>query len=258
MALTEGWKNTIKSAEGNAAWDAHDAIIIKVVKEFNDHQSELKKNNYFKEGIEIKRLPPYIIKMMCWVETGAGIQKWNTNPMQIGAYKADPAMDVVLKGKEGTSLILPDKYKTGKTNALTADKIQGTPLYNIVTAVCYLIARFAKTEMINYQTSTTLKTDKLQARESLSSAAKRLKTDVDTLQRESGITDQDITRLRPGRELKYYPTQKRLVISGWHGEFTNTKLIAKRYNGGGDSDYETKLNFVKDSIIKRSNYNSLR
>ncbi|WP_332309426.1 LysM domain-containing protein [Burkholderia ubonensis] len=74
--------------------------------------------------------------------------------------------------------------------------------------------------------------------DNLDKIAKAQGSTVDTLKKLNPMT----TVLRPGQVLKYHKASVQRVITSWRS--ISTTSIAQRYNGGGDPNYATKLDYV--------------
>lgn len=225
------WQDSLDSSVEDAAWNKYDCEIRSIVGDFNRHLSGT-------AGFQL--LDWQLIKAMLWVETGAKNSEWKTKPMQIGVA-GDPGLKSLLSGKEGGELILPPKWQ----NLLTVNKIRTSPADNIRAGIGYLLMRMAKFELQTVQTADrTIFEVTVKQGEHLSQIAARNETTTDILKR----MNQQALFLRPGQVLKYQKGAVKRVIAGWR--FMNTNMVAQRYNGGGDINYASKLNYALD-IVKR-------
>lgn len=177
---------------------------------------------------------------MLWVETGAKSSEWKTKPMQIGVA-GDPGLQSLLSGKEGGEVILPPKWQ----ELLTVNTVRTRPADNIRAGIGYLLMRMAKFELqtVREADGTTYEVTVKQG-DHLSQIAVRSKTTTDILKQMNPETH----FLRPGQILKYQKGAVKRVIVGWR--FITTNMVAQRYNGGGDINYASKLNYALEVVKK--------
>ncbi|MDR2207763.1 MAG: LysM peptidoglycan-binding domain-containing protein [Azoarcus sp.] len=228
----EKWQDGIDKASKNAKWDSWDCEIQMAVDEINRHLSGT--SGY-------KPLDWQLIKAMAWVESGAAHSEWNSKPMRIGVF-GDPGLRSLLSGNEGGDLILPPAWKA----KLTTESVRTVPSYNIRAGVGYLLMRTA-----NYEYKSVLAADTkvyevtVKPGDSLDKIAKAQGSTVDTLKK----LNPTATVLQPKQVLKYQKASVQRVITGW--QHMTTQFIAKRYNGGGDINYATKLDYVLKAVRQR-------
>lgn len=228
----EKWLDTIKSAEGNAAWDSLDCDIQETVNAYNAHLSG--KAGYLP-------LDWLMIKAMAWVETGAASAHWADRPMQIG-NKGDPGLDALLDGKEGGDLIMPPAIQ----KSLTADLAGKNPKYNIQAGIGYLLMKTAK---FGYETvyDSDQKIYEIEVRngDSFYKIAKENGTVVKVLE----SMNPGVGALRLRMKLRYRKATVQKAIQGW--ATISTSFIAKQYNGNRDPEYSKKLDYVLEIFKKR-------
>ena len=230
MSDFEKWKAYIRGAEGKLTWDEYDCDLQAAVSLFNTH---------LKSTAGYRQLDWKIIKAMLWVETGAGSAQWKTKPLQIGV-KGDPGLAALLGKTEGGELILPPSLQ-GKLTSVTT-----VPSQNIRAGIGYLLMRMANFEHRTIASSDTKVYEiKVVAGDSLDKIAKKNGTTIDVLQ----SMNEKTAVLRIGQVLKFTKASIQRVITSWR--VISNKLIAERYNGGGDTRYAEKLDFVALQIAGR-------
>ena len=228
----EKWQDGLSNASSDAKWNSHDCDIRAAVNEYNYHL--MKTNGYFS-------LDWQLIKAMVWVESGAESPEWKTKPMQIGV-PGDPGLSSFLSGKEGGDLIIPPSYK----NYFSRSAVAVNPIRNIRAGIGYVLIRMARTDYATILDSDSKTYDVVvKSGDSLDRIAKEKGTTVDLLRR----LNRDTTLLRPGQKLMYQKASVQRVITGWRSITTST--IAQRYNGGGDPNYEKKLDYALMLIKQR-------
>jgi LysM repeat protein len=207
------------------AWNSHDATISAAVTAFNSHLAAT-------PGFVV--LPTRTIKAMVWVETGAANAQWTTKPLQIGVT-GDPGLAALLGNVEGGELILPSAIKT----TLTAALARTDPIHNIRAGIGYLLMRMATFEFKSV----------LAPGSAPFSVTVKAGDSLDKIARTNGSTPEVMKQLNPGvvvltvgQVLRCQKASIQRQITGWRT--ITTTAIAARYNGGGDSNYAAKLNYV--------------
>ena len=234
MAFSSGWIEAVQGGIKDSRWDGHDEVI----------RTEVGlRNAAFVVTPGFSALPWLMVKAMVWVESGGPDNPaWSGRAMQIG-NPGDPALAVLLSGKEGADLILsPDL-----ANSLKAGKI-GEPAVNIRAGIAYLYTRLAKFDVASIpdRNDGVLCEHAVVKGESLASIAKQRATTVDELlARNPGAK----AAIQPGQKLRFRKATMGLVISGWR-RATSSEVAAK-YNGGGDPDYSAKLDYVLEEVFTK-------
>jgi hypothetical protein len=215
------WKEGIRKAATDPRWSVHDCDIQNTVSLYNRHL----------DGVAGYRpLEWQFIKTMAWVETGASSPQWNTRPLQIGV-STDPGLGALLANKEGGNLIVPPGMIM--TSATTI------PAHNIRAAVGYLLMRMANFDIQSIPgADTALRTEIVKDNDNLSKIAARCGTTLEVLQK----MNPQAKILKKGQTLQYRKAAMGKVITGWRA-FTATE-VARRYNGGGDPNYATKIEYA--------------
>ncbi|WP_080404370.1 LysM peptidoglycan-binding domain-containing protein [Burkholderia ubonensis] len=221
----EKWQDGINKAVGDAKWNAWDCEIQIAVDEYNRHLSGT---------AGYSPLDWQLIKAMLWVESGAVNSEWNSRPMRIGV-PGDPGLTSLLSGKEGGDLILPSIWK----GQLTIGSARTIPPHNIRAGIGYLLMKMANYEYRNIPAADSrIYEVVVKPGDNLDKIAKAQGSTVDTLKRLNPTT----AVLRPGQVLKCQKASVQRVITSWRS--ISTTSIAQRYNGGGDPNYATKLDYV--------------
>ena len=229
----EKWRDGISAAVSDERWDAWDCEIQTAVNEYHSHLST-------SEGY--RRLDWKIIKAMLWVETGAADSEWKSKPMQIGVA-GDPGLRSFLSGDEGGDLILPPNLE-GRLNMGSA---RGIPEYNIRADIGYLLMRMAYFDYRSVPHSDpTVHEVVVKGGDSFDKIAKVHGTTLAVLRELNPAVDV----LRPGQSLKFHRASIRRVITGWRR--VSSASIAQRYNGGGDPNYEKKLDFALTLVREKA------
>jgi hypothetical protein len=228
------WKDTMNEAIRDTAWDAYDDIIKKEVTFYNSK---------FSAKPALPNVNWLILKAMLWNESGGPTNpQWKKRTMQIG-NKGDPALKVLTGGKEGSHLIaapeLISKLRAGKVN---------DPEINIRAGLAYLYTRMATFDhaSIRDPKDTKVHEYKVVGGDSLSKIAKKVGTTVAELK---AMNPKAEKMIRPGDILEFHKASIEMVVTGWRT--FDTKTIAKRYNGGGDPNYEAKLNHLLSDVIPK-------
>jgi len=229
----EKWKDGIDRAINDVNWSFWDCEIQKAVEEFNAHLL----------GTAGYRLLDWqIIKAIIWTESGAANPEWRVKPMRIGVH-GDPGLAALLSGNEGGDLILPPDLK----EKLTTVSARTLPAYNIRAGIGYLLMRMAT---YAYQSlpgvDPAIYEVTVKSGDSFDKIAKAQGSTTDTLKKLNPTVNP--SALRPGQVLKCQKASIKRVITGWR--HISTALIADRYNGGGDSTYQEKLDYVLSAIHK--------
>jgi len=228
------WQEGIDKAENNPEWDAWDCEIQLAVNEYNRHLAGT---------AEYLPLDWQLIKAILWVESGPHKPDWNDRPMQIGMM-GDPGAEALLGGKEGGDLVMPPALQ----KRLTLAKIRTSPADNIRAAVGYLLMRTARYEnRIVIDDDDKIHEMEVAQGDNFSKIAKDYDTTVASLTELN--PEVNPKRLRIGQTLKHQKSSIQRAIKGWRQ--MSTGLIADIYNGGGDSTYTQKLDYVLPLIQKR-------
>jgi hypothetical protein len=232
MALSAKWKATVDDGITNTAWDDHDKTVKTEIATYNTRFKDTPKYTAvdWKQG-----------KAMVWVESGGPSNAaWSGRVLQIG-NPGDAALPVLEKAGEHSDLIMSAQLAK---NVKLASEIQ-KPAVNIQAGLAYLFTRMAKFEYQSIITGSTVETTKVKSGEGPEKVAQRVGTTVEVLK---DMNPEMKKVLQIGQELKYKAAHMEWVISGWR-DFT-TANIAARYNGGGDPDYQSKLDYVLDLFTK--------
>ncbi|MDR5787329.1 MULTISPECIES: LysM domain-containing protein [unclassified Caballeronia] len=225
------WRDGISAAVGDDRWNSWDNEVQLAVSEFNHHLIG---------NAGYRPLDWRIIKAMTWVESGANSSEWKKKPMQIGVA-GDPGLSALLSAKEGGDLILPPAWKS----RLTVASVRADPLHNIRAGVGYLLMRSARFEYRSVLDGDSRTFDvTVKAGDSLEKIAKAQGSTVDVLKSLNPAAN----ILRSGQILKCRKASIGQVITGWRP--INSAMIANRYNGGGDSEYAKKFDYVWTIIAR--------
>lgn len=225
----EKWQDGIDKAVGDARWNSWDCEMQVAVNEYNRHL-------YGIAGYV--SLDWRLVKAMAWVESGAANSEWHSRPMRIG-IPGDPGLASFLSGNEGGDLILPPAWK----GRLTTSSVQAIPTHNIRAGIGYLLMKMA-----NYEYRSVLSQDSrvyeitVKSGDSFEKIAKTQGSTVDILRQ----LNPTAAVLRPGQVLKYQKASVQRVIKSWR--HISTTLMAQRYNGGGDPNYATKLDYALSAL----------
>ncbi|SEA17129.1 LysM domain-containing protein [Variovorax sp. YR216] len=232
IARSEGYESWRRGVDGaDSRWDEYDLVIKQVVGEYNMHLGR-STPRYF-------QLDWRLVKAMLWVETGPGVKKWKTRPMQIGEFAADPGLSALFGRQEGGELILPS------ATYVSQSAVRSNPRENIKAGVGYLLMRMA-----NFEFQTVLDQDShvyevtVGPGDSLDRIAKAKGTTVEVLKKHNPADHV----LRAGQVLKYQKASFKKVVTGW--KFIDPVQVAYYYNGGGDPLYRKKLAYAYDAIRK--------
>jgi hypothetical protein len=229
----EKWQVGLSTAAEDEKWNAWDCEIQVAVNEYNRHLSRT---------AGYRPLDWQIIKAMLWVETGANNPEWKSKPMQIGVA-GDPGLGSFLASDEGGDLILPPNLKV----RLNMGSARAIPEYNILAGIGYLLMRMAN---FDYQSvpdaDPKVYEVTVKAGDSLYAIAKAQGTTIAELKKLNPTAN----ILRSGQILKYQKASIRRIITSWRQ--MSTTLIAQRYNGGGDPNYEKKLDYALTLLRKET------
>lgn len=227
----EKWKQGIERAEKDPKWNYWDCEIMSAVKEFNSCLSGV---------ASYVDLDWRMIKAMVWVETGANSSEWNIKPLQIGVA-GDPGLTSLLSKVEGGDLILPPALK----KIITIESARNRPTVNIRAGIGYLLMRAA---IFEYKSVTDPSSD-------IFEVVVRAGDSFEKIAKQQGSTTEILIKLNPGMKIlspgskiKCQRASTKRVIQGWRR--IDTKMIADRYNGGGDKNYKNKLDFALKIISK--------
>ena len=199
----EVWQEYVNNGVGNSAWNMHDCEIIVAVGEFNAH---------LRDTPGYTSLDWQLVKAMTWVETGGGVPKWRSNPIQIG-NDGDPGLAALLEGNEGGDLILPPALR----GHLTMGLARTVTSYNLRAGIGYLLMKMANFSIKNVvDPRGQIKEVTVQTGDTLGRIARTCGTTVDMLRAMNSVTV-----LRPGQTLRYQKAAMRKVITGCH-EFGNS------------------------------------
>ncbi|WP_313624518.1 LysM domain-containing protein [Achromobacter sp.] len=227
----EKWRDGVDKAVGDPKWNEWDCEIQMAVNEYNRHLSGT---------AGYVQLDWQFIKAILWVESGAANADWKNRPMRIGV-PGDPGLSSLLSGNEGGNLILPAAWK-GK---LTVSSARAIPTHNIRAGIGYLLMKMGQYEYRSVpDADSKIYEVVVKAGDSLEKIAKAQGSTVDTMK----ALNPTASILRPGQVLKYRMASVRRVITGWRK--ISTALMAARYNGGGDNNYEMKLNHALNLLSK--------
>lgn len=225
----ERWKDGIRTAPSEPAWNTWDCEIQTVVNEYNRHLAG---------STGYMSLDWQMIKAMAWVETGAAHSEWKIKPLQIGVM-GDPGLKALLSDQEGGEMIIPSAWKDDLTEA----KARTMATHNIRAGVGYLLMRMAHFDFHSI-TQPDAPVQEITVK-SGDSFAKIAAANASTIEAMTALNP-GIKTLQPKQILKYQKASIQRVITGWR-QITTTQ-IAARYNGGGDPNYEKKLDFALSLI----------
>lgn len=219
----------------NAAWDTYDSRIQAEVTGYNVRfLPTVSQTDY--------RLVDWkLCKAIVWVESGGpSSTAWTARVMQIG-NPGDPAINVLRRGAEGSSLImsrhLAIEVKSGNID---------NPVLNIRAGIAYLFTRLAVTDIQSVLNATDPRTYSyaVVAGDTLERIAEKVGTTVAAL---TSLNPSKAKIIRPKDVLTYRKASMQRVIVGWR-EFT-TANVARYYNVG-DPDYAAKLDYVLSLFTK--------
>lgn len=221
----ERWQDYVNtSTQHPDQWNSYDCEIQSAVTEYN---------RFLMGTAGYLPLDWQIVKAMLWVETGPGAEAWLSKPMQIGNL-GDPGLNTLLRGEEGSSLILPPTIRT-RLNAALARTV---PAWNIRAGIGYLLTRMAKFDVRSVR----------DADDKVYEVTVKAGDSLDKIAGAQGSTltemralNPNVTMLKPGQVLKYRKAAMRKVIAGWRP--VTTQNIAVLYNRG-DAAYTRKLDYV--------------
>lgn len=217
------WKQGVVRGQGDPRWNEHDCVMQSAATEYNRHLN----------GTAGYRPLDWLwIKAMSWVESGPHNPEWKRKPLQIGV-PTDPGLGALFGGKEGGDLIVPPGM------VFTMASARSDPTHNIRAAIGYLMMRMADYAFRTIPDSdTTIHRAPVRDGDSLAKIARERGTTIEVLQ----TMNPQAKVLRKGQMLEYRKAAIRKVIIGWHA-FTPQE-VARRYNGGGDVFYASKLTFA--------------
>lgn len=126
------------------------------------------------------------------------------------------------------------------------------PEVNIRAAIAYLYTRLAKFEIqsIPDPKDARIYEYEVKSGDNLSAIANKHGTTLNDLQSRNPAAK---VMIKPGQKLKYRKAKMGMVIVGWRN--ITTAEVASRYNGGGDPDYSSKLDYILKDVfpkLKRS------
>ena len=231
MAISQKWKDTVDRGITDKRWDDFDAVIKTEIAAYNKR---------FGKSFDWK-----YVKAMIWTESGGPDNpSWKKRVMQIG-NPGDAAYGVLTSGKEGTSLIMSDALKKELKVKSNIDK----PKINIKAGTAYLIARLAKYQEKSVRDAKDKKeySYTVVGGDSLWKIAKKEGTTVDELK--ASNPSKKSGHIKKGDVLKYHKAKMTTVVSAWRN--FDTATIAARYNGGGDSNYKGKLDYVINDVFPK-------
>jgi hypothetical protein len=235
-------KGTLKNLNANPLvddrWSQYDKTVKDIVKSLNDR---------YKATPGFKSLDWRWVKAMLWQETGANNKDWATKPLQIGKA-GDPGLSVVKGGNDAT--------ERGKVKAVIPKDVSDavnkgaiTPELNIKAGVAYLYYRaaFPKLNLVTVDDNLTVKEYELGKDEYPSTVAGKLKTTVDVIMKDSGLTAESVKKLPKNAKIKYHPAHTEWQVSGWN----DWESAIKDYNGGGVKTYleEVKGHYRKIILV---------
>jgi hypothetical protein len=171
---------------------------------------------------------------MIWTETGAASSEWKTRPMQIGVA-GDPGLASLLSGKEGGELILPPDWRA----KLTVTNVRLIPSQNLRAGIGYLLMRMAyfDNQSVAEEARAPFEVT-VKAGDTIERIAKAEGSTPDILRRLNPAS----STLRAGQALKCQKGKVKRVVAGWRR--ITTAAVAQRYNGGGDFNYQRKLDYA--------------
>lgn len=234
------WKKIREDAykEKKENWNIYDKFIFQVMSEMNRHLSKYP---------SYTRLDWLWIKAMLWTEGDADGHKyeWEHKPLRIGV-PGDKAAPVVINRSEAVKLVIP----SGSTwQGITSSNLIADPHMNIRAAIVYLMNRLSKSDIISVDDSNdkaphTVKVSAIKGHGTFSDIVKdtnQIGTTMDILIRENpGVNP---SKVHDSQELRYRKGSMQRAIIEWISPIT-ANVIAKSYNGGGDSKYAEKLSYV--------------
>lgn len=232
MALAKSWENTVNEGITDPAWDEYDVVIEKEVQAYN-----LKFGG--KPGY--KQVNWKLIKAMLWVESGGPHNKeWKTRPLQIGVGK-DPALKTLKEKKELSDLVMSDDLHTQIKKGAADNK----PEINIKAGIAYLFTRMIN-EVESKPKDQKIKEYTVKKGEGLEKVAQNVNTTEEELLVQNNIKKGAI--IKEGQILKY--REAKLEPKNWRS-FEDAKIVAARYNGGGDKNYAEKLQYVMKEVFPK-------
>lgn len=232
--ISKKWKDTMDKATTDPTWDGYDGVIKKEVA-------------YYKSKFATKPALPHvdwlILKAMLWNESGGPSNPhWKARPLQIG-NKGDPALKVLLNGKEGSHLVaapvLIQDLKAGKIN---------DPTVNVRAGLAYLytrMANFAHESVLDPKDKKRYEY-KVVGGDNLSKIAQKVGTTISEL---TAMNLKAAKMIHPNDVLYYHKASIVMVIKGWRT--FDVKTVAKRYNGDGDRFYEAKLIYILKQVMPK-------
>lgn len=233
MTISQKWKDTVDLAKDDPGWDAHDATIKVQITAYQARLSQV-------PGFTSPNL--WLFKALLWTESGGPSNaSWTTRPLQIG-NAGDPAYDVLKDAKEGSHLImdaaLQSDLKAGNINI---------PDVNIRAGMAYLYTRLGKyaIKSVRDPSATAPMMHTVATGDNYSKIANEKGTTVDELKASNPTVRP--SALQIGQVLKYYKAENKMVIAGWRT--VDTKMVAARYNGGGDPNYAAKLDYIIADVL---------
>lgn len=221
----ERWQDYVNtSTDQPNRWNGYDCDVQAAVAEYNRH---------LMGNAGYQPLDWQIVKAMLWVETGADSPLWGSNPIQIG-NPGDPALATLLRGKEGSDLVVPPAIRA-KLNAASATTV---PAWNIRAGIGYLLTRMAKFNVQSVPDADNKVYDvTVKAGDSLDKIARAQSSTLTELR----ALNPGTVALKPGQVIKYRKAAMRQVITGWRP--VTTQNIAALYNVG-DAAYARKLDYA--------------
>ncbi|TKU00174.1 hypothetical protein FDW89_12090 [Citrobacter sp. wls830] len=234
------WKKIREDAhkEKKENWNIYDKFIFQAMSEMN---------RYLSKYPSYTSLDWLWIKAMLWTEGDADGHKyeWEHKPLRIGV-PGDKAAPVVINRSEAVKLVIP----SGSTwQSITSSNLIADPHMNIRAAIVYLMNRLSKSDIISVDDSNdkdphTVMVSAIKGHSTFSDIVKdtnQIGTTMDILIRENpGVNP---SKVHDGQELRYRKGSMQRAIIGWISPIT-ANVIAKSYNGGGDSKYAEKLSYV--------------
>ncbi|MDM0075702.1 peptidoglycan-binding protein [Variovorax sp. J2P1-59] len=224
----EKWKDGIDKAD--ADWDGYDKLIRETVRDYNWH---LRKTPGYRE------LNWQLVKAMIWTETGAGHREWNVRPIRIGVL-GDKGLPALLSRREGSELVVP--------YSLVGREVQTVPRENIRAGVGYMLMRMAEYGFASIpdRDHRIFEVTVGPGDHGLERVARRCGSTSEILMK----LNPAVRAVNPGQVLKCQKATVQKVITGWRSFDYTT--IALRYNGNGDPNYASKLEYSFNVIRSRA------
>ena len=225
--LSSKWTGTMDAAVADQRSAAYDQTIQA---ELRDYTSRLRSTPGYSE-------PPYkLVKALLLIESGGpAAPAWTGRVAQIGNL-GDAGYGVLKTGAENSALVMSPAFR-----AALASKPITDPVLNIRAAIALIY-----TKAVQAATSSVIDARDPQLRQHVVSKG----DSFSLIARTEGSTVPDIRASNPGispslhlkKKVNFHHASMVSQITGW--SLIDATFLARRYNGGGDPDYEEKLKYV--------------